>query len=549
MGDPGEIAAVSPASIEQQDSAGQAHVGTTPSAAEAILAAVHDAVISTSADGIILTWNAAAERIYGYAAVEAVGRGLALLFFPDEASTLDTDLLQPTRRTGRHETFSRTRKRDGTDVYVSFRLTLTGNTEGYVLCATEETAYAAAGRELQRRREELQTILDTVPAFIWFKDADNRILRANRLAAHSLNMTSREMEGRSTYELYPEEAKKYHLDDLEVIRTGIPKLGILERLYIDGHELWVTTDKIPYRDATGNNIGVIVFSVDVTERVLAEEALRRAHDELEARVIERTAELARTAENLRAEMSERKKAEEQIRRREAELAHMQRIGTVESIAAQLAHEMNQPLAAIVNFARGLKRRLQDGTNDVEPLIHVTDQISNQAIRAAHVVQRLREFIGKHPPRRTRCDLGRIITDAAGLIDTEARRRNVRVRTVLDPQLDPVEIDQVQIEQVVINLIRNALDATTERVGEAGAEVLVRTRRNGPWIETDVVDEGCGLPPESVEDMFEPYFTTKHKGLGMGLAISRNIIAAHGGTLQATANDGPGATFTFTLPCD
>ena len=164
MGDPGEIAAVSPASIEQQDSAGQAHVGTTPSAAEAILAAVHDAVISTSADGIILTWNAAAERIYGYAAVEAVGRGLALLFFPDEASTLDTDLLQPTRRTGRHERFSRTRKRDGTDVYVSFRLTLTGNTEGYVLCATEETAYAAAGRELQRRREELQTILSQVQA-------------------------------------------------------------------------------------------------------------------------------------------------------------------------------------------------------------------------------------------------------------------------------------------------------------------------------------------------------------------------------------------------
>jgi len=394
---------------------------------------------------------------------------------------------------------------------------------------------------------DLQTILDSVPAYIWFKDDHNRILRANRLAAASLNMNVSDMEGRSTYDLYPQDAQKYHLDDLEVIRTGTPKLGIVEPLRVDDRTLWISTDKVPCRDQSGAIIGVIVFSVDITARVLAEEALRHAHDRLEARVRERTAELAQLTEDLRAEIAQRKKIEEAVRKKDAELAHMQRIGTVESIAAQLAHEINQPLAAIVNFARGLKRRLEDGTSDVESAIHVSEQISSQAVRAAEVVQRLREFIRQHPPRRVRCDLVRTIAGAVDLVETETRRRNVRVRIVSDPRLDPVQIDPTQIEQVVLNLVRNALDATVERVGEAGAEILVRVSHDGPLAEIHVVDEGIGLAAVDVEEIFEPFATTKPEGLGMGLTISRAIVSAHGGALRAAANDGPGATFTVTLP--
>jgi PAS domain S-box-containing protein len=413
----------------------------------------------------------------------------------------------------------------------------------------ERDATGAPSRSDATIAAELQTILDSVPAYIWFKDADNRILRVNRVAAQSMDMSPNEMEGRSTYDLYPEEAQQYHRDDLEVIRTGVSKLGILEPLHIGDRKLWISTDKVPYRDQNGTIIGVIVFSVDVTERVLAEEALRRARDELEVRVQERTAELAQVAETLRAEIGERRKAEEQIRRKDAELAHMQRVGTVESIAAQLAHEMNQPLAAIVNFARGLRRRLQDGTADLESSIHVTDQISKQAVRAAEVVHRLREFIGRHPPHRAPCDLGRVIKDAVALIETEARGRNVRVRTKVDVGLDPVDVDQVRIAQVVLNLVRNALDATVQRLGEAGAEILVRVLRDEAWIAVEVVDEGCGLPPGDAEAMFEPFYTTKENGLGMGLTISHAIVAAHGGTLRASDNRGPGATFTFTIPND
>ncbi len=169
------------------------------------------------------------------------------------------------------------------------------------------------GRALKRERNEQQTIFHSVPAMIWFKDANNRILRANRLAAESIGRTVEEVEGKSTFELYPDEAAKYQQDDLDVIRSGKPKLGIVERYEIPGGEKrWIRTDKVPYRDASDNIVGVVVFAVDITEQKKAQEALQKAHDELELRVKARTAELTQANENLRREMDEREKVEERL---------------------------------------------------------------------------------------------------------------------------------------------------------------------------------------------------------------------------------------------
>src|SRR5262245_17818386 len=179
---------------------------------------------------------------------------------------------------------------------------------------------------------EMKVLLDSVPAFIWYKDCENRILRANRLAAESMGLSIDQLEGRSTYDLYPDEAAQYHHDDLEVIRSGKPKLGIVEMLTTaSGEKRWVRTDKIPYRNDAGEIVGVIVFAVDVSERVRAEEALQRAHDELERRVEERTAQLAATVEMLQSEMVERQRAEERVRQQQAELAHVLRLRTVQGM--------------------------------------------------------------------------------------------------------------------------------------------------------------------------------------------------------------------------
>ncbi len=166
------------------------------------------------------------------------------------------------------------------------------------------------GRALRRERNEQETIFHSVPAMIWFKDADSRILRVNRLAAQSIGRTVEEVEGKSTFELYPDEAGKYQLDDLDVIRSGKPKLGIIERYEIPtGENRWVRTDKIPYRDDAGNIVGVIVFAVDITAQKEAQEELQKAHDELELRVKARTTELTEANEKLRREMDERETVE------------------------------------------------------------------------------------------------------------------------------------------------------------------------------------------------------------------------------------------------
>src|SRR5437867_8278239 len=171
---------------------------------------------------------------------------------------------------------------------------------------TEET--------VRRKEHEKQIILDSVPAMIWYRDKDNRILRVNKSAAESIGRSIEEVEGKRIEELYPAEAAQYHADDLEVIDTGKPKFGIVEPYHVaSGEERWVQTDKIPYRDQSGAILGVIVCAVDITDCVRAEEALHKAQEELELRVQERTSELRRTIELLKREDAERRRAENAFR--------------------------------------------------------------------------------------------------------------------------------------------------------------------------------------------------------------------------------------------
>jgi PAS domain S-box-containing protein len=395
---------------------------------------------------------------------------------------------------------------------------------------------------------DLQVLLDSVPAFIWYKDRENRILRANRLAAQSMGLSVEQVEGRSTYDLYPDEAAQYHHDDLEVIRSGEPKLGIVETMTTaSGEKRRLRTDKIPYRNDDGEIVGVIVFAVDISERVRAEEALQRAHHELERRVDDRTQQLAATVEMLHSEMGERQRAEERIRQQQAELAHVLRLRTVEGMAAQLAHEINQPLAAVVNFARGLARRLDGAEFDVASAQLVTDQITREALRAAEVVQRLRAFLRKDAPKKELCDPRDVVREAARLIDDEARRAGVSLHLDLDPQAAKVEIDVIQIEQVVLNLLRNALEAMDERSPGAHSIVVQTVTTSDGGVQVRVRDDGPGLPVDDVQKLFEAFFTTREKSLGMGLAISRKIVESQGGTLWGADNPEGGATFAFTLP--
>jgi PAS domain S-box-containing protein len=412
----------------------------------------------------------------------------------------------------------------------------------------EGSAPANAAEALAAHREDLQIILDSVPAYIWYKDRENRILRANRAAAESMGTSVEALEGRSTHDIYPDEAGAYHLDDLEVIRSGRPKLGIVEPLQIgSGKKRWVRTDKIPYRDRHGEIIGVIVFAVDITDAVVAHEALERARDELELRVGERTVQLAAAVEELRSEIAEREHADERSRQHQSTLAHVLRLHTVDGMATQLAHEINQPLAAIANFANGLLARLPDETVDDRNVREVAEEIADQALRAGEIIRRLRRFVRREAPAREPNDLRRVIQDAAHLVEADARRLDVALHLDLEPGLPPVEIDPIQIEQVVLNLLHNGLEAIAGARRDVRELVVEARRPSEACVEVRVRDSALTLGGDDVERAFEPFFTTKKNGLGMGLPISRSIIEAHGGELWAEGDHSSGTSFAIRLP--
>jgi C4-dicarboxylate-specific signal transduction histidine kinase len=282
----------------------------------------------------------------------------------------------------------------------------------------------------------------------------------------------------------------------------------------------------------------------------AEEQLRQAHDELENRVEQRTAELAEVNRRLRVEMEERRRAEEQVQSHQAELAHVARLSTVGEMVAELAHELNQPLSAISSYAQACKRLLCPGSPEqTEDLLVSLNQVGEQADRAAEIIRRLRRFVKKTKPVQVVVDLNALIYDVAELMNIDARRANAEVVFELTQPLPPVAGDRIQLEQVMVNLMRNGFEAMRESQHEL-RRLTIRTKFDGRRdITVDVSDNGAGIAPAEIDHVFDRFFTTKADGMGMGLSISQSIIENHEGRLWVTPNADRGSTFHFTLPID
>ncbi len=244
---------------------------------------------------------------------------------------------------------------------------------------------------------------------------------------------------------------------------------------------------------------------------------------------------------------ERFQAQEQLGRHREELARVSRLSTMGEMASSLAHELNQPLAAIANYVGGCQRRLRSGVWNQEELLVAMEETAVQAGRAGQIVRNLRDFVAKGEMDRTRVDVNRVVEAAVDLMAGEATVRGVLVRVEAGQGLPAVLADAIQIEQVIVNVLRNALEAMSDASCER-REVEIRTRSHAPdMVEVGVRDSGPGLPPDAGSQVFEAFFTTKPEGMGMGLSISRSIIEAHRGRLWVTPNEDRGVTFHFTLP--
>ncbi len=247
------------------------------------------------------------------------------------------------------------------------------------------------------------------------------------------------------------------------------------------------------------------------------------------------------------DITKRRRAEDEARLHQEELIHVARLSTMGEMASGLAHEINQPLSAIVNYANGCLRRLDAGAVTTPQLVAAIEQISAQATRAGEIIRRLRAFVRKDKPKRNEIDVNDVVNEVAAFVEAEASRAEVNVRLCLSDRPARVLADAVQIEQVILNLFRNAVESVSAGDGRPRDLVIETSSANDSTVAVAVHDKGAALSPEAIQRAFEPFYTTKPHGMGMGLAISRSIVEAHGGTLDASPNANGGMSVSFTLP--
>ena len=229
------------------------------------------------------------------------------------------------------------------------------------------------------------------------------------------------------------------------------------------------------------------------------------------------------------------------------LAHLARVHTAGEMSTAIAHEVNQPLAAIKNYAFAARLRLAGGFDDPAKIEELLDKIEEQASRAGDVLHSLRAMMKKHQSEPARVEVGQLITDTLRLVEMETRKGDIRLETSIAPDLPPVFVDGIQIQQVVLNLTRNAIEAMDD-VGQEDSVITVGVRGNGHGeVAVSVADRGPGVAPDDTERIFDPFYSTKTGGLGVGLSLCRAIIEAHGGRLWLNPNAGGGSVFQFTLP--
>ena len=376
--------------------------------------------------------------------------------------------------------------------------------------AHEQARAAARSQELREREAHLQSILDTVPDAVVVIDERGLMQSFSAAAERLFGWSPPEVIGRNVNMLMPSPYRDAHDGYLgRYLKTGERRIIGIGRVVVGLR-----------RDGSTFPMELSVGEIKVASQRFFTGFVR--------------------------DLTERQQTEARLQELQSELVHVSRLTAMGEMASALAHELNQPLSAIANYLRGSRRLLEKGDPaDVPRLAEALDKAGAQAIRAGDVIRRLRDFIGRGESERRIESISKLIEEASALALVGVKELGVRVTMQFDPHADLVLADRVQIQQVVINLLRNAVDAMR---GAQVAELRVRAAAQGDGFTViSVSDTGSGMTEEVKRRLFEPFMTTKKDGMGVGLSICRTIVEAHGGSIWAANNQGPGATFAFTLP--
>lgn len=395
----------------------------------------------------------------------------------------------------------------------------------------------AAEVSIRASEKRFRDLFENSPDPIIVQDLSGNVLDANPAACRLHGLDHKTLKGMNQAQLKaPGVAAGSHDFDrmvrgeIEVLETaswnhqgyGVPVQIRCRRIEYDGQP------------------ALLLHLRDITE-------LKAANELLEQRVADRTRDLTDAITKLHIETAERRAAQERAMQLQSQLAHTGRLTMLGELASGLAHEINQPLGAIVNYLRGCMEHIESGDANVNDLLGPITTAAAQAERAGQIVRHLRQFVTKGYTHQTRQSVPQMIHEVAELLEFESRDHKVSLRLDVPDDLPMVMADRVQVQQVLMNLMRNGIEAMDQiepkqRLLHVAAAVNDENR-----VRISVRDAGCGCDGASLDRMFDAFYTTKEQGMGMGLAISRSIIEAHGGQLWAEHNHDRGLTFRFSLP--
>ncbi len=485
---------------------------------QALLDAAVDAVILIDGTARIEVFNRSAERLFGYAASEVIGRNVSLLMTESDSHRHDA-YMERYQRTGVPHIIGigrevQNRRKDGS-VFPGFlsvgRIAhvIPPRYVGFIHDLTvRHQALAAVVRERDRANQYLEAAQTILVAL----DAAHRVTLINRQGCETLGRDEEALLGLDWFEFAVPPAERdaavRQFDAFIAARSHAPGYGEYSVLAQDGEPRLIAWRFVAVEAADGQVSGILYSGDDVTDRRRVEAEAREARERM---------------------------------------MHVSRLATMGEMATGISHELNQPLAAITTYAQAARRMLGAGGVATADVGEALEQIAAQAIRAGEIIRRLRNLVRRGESQHEPTQINTVIEELGTLTRADARMNDVSVTLELADGLPSLALDRIQIQQVLLNLVRNAVQALEATAGRH-RDIWISTSLNGQGeVEVRVRDNGPGVPPDFQPRLFMPFATTKGDGTGLGLAISRSIIEAHRGTLDYTDNDPHGACFVIRLP--
>ena len=372
---------------------------------------------------------------------------------------------------------------------------------------------ARLGDELEEQRAQLSELFARVPEAVVMVDRDSRITRVNPEFTKIFGYTAAEALGQRITDLITPDDLQEEVESFmyRMAQTGEVFAVETVRRHKNGIRIPVSLICVPMSSNASGNTGFVIYR-DLTENKRLQDEQRRSHE------------------------------------LQLELAHANRIATLGQLSASIAHELNQPLTGIITNCGTCLRMLTGDPQQLDGVQEAVRRTMRDGHRASEVITRLRALFDKKEPASESVDLNEATREVIALSLGELQNSRVIVRTELADDLPSVTADRVQLQQVVLNLLRNALDAMNS-VDDRPRDLLIKTERDeGDSVRFSVKDAGVGFDPHTMEKLFDAFYSTKNDGMGVGLSVSRSIIESHQGRLWAALNDGPGATVSFSVPC-